>query len=205
AVQVVFDPDRASAAVDPRRRVAQWDRNGAPTVGPLDLRSARAEGDAPDDAPRHDPRQVGPVRSCRGVRGTATGSEDESRRGGGRASPGEASTHHPRRRRYSGARTAEGRPEPPFTRLLGGARRAGRAASAAASAPPLAVAARTLLRPLARRRVLRPLDQLLRRHGVPVLVLLDQLEPDPAARLVDLLDDDVERVAALDHVLDVAD
>src|SRR5262249_54556825 len=79
------------------------------------------------------------------------------------------------------------------------------AASAAAAATPLAVAARTLLGPLARWSVLRPLDQLFRRHRVAVLVLLDQLEPDPPTRLVDLLHDDVERVAALDHVLDVAD
>ena len=32
-----------------------------------------------------------------------------------------------------------------------------------------------------------------------------ELEADPAARLVDLLHDDVEHVAARDHVLDVAD
>ena len=36
-------------------------------------------------------------------------------------------------------------------------------------------------------------------------MLRDQLEADAAALLVDLLDDDVEHVAAVDHVLDVAD
>ena len=46
---------------------------------------------------------------------------------------------------------------------------------------------------LARRGVLRPLDQLLGPDRVAVLVLRDQLEADPAARLVDLLHDDVER------------
>ena len=46
---------------------------------------------------------------------------------------------------------------------------------------------------LARRGVLRPLDQLLGRDEPAVLVLRDELEADPAALLVDLLDDDVER------------
>ena len=36
-------------------------------------------------------------------------------------------------------------------------------------------------------------------------MLRDELEPDPAALLVDLLHDHVEHVAARDHVLDVAD
>jgi len=36
-------------------------------------------------------------------------------------------------------------------------------------------------------------------------VLGEELEADPAALLVDLLDDDVEHVATADHVLDVTD
>src|SRR5436190_15079756 len=79
------------------------------------------------------------------------------------------------------------------------------AVAAAASTAPITVAARPLFGPLARRRVLRPLDQLLRRHGIAVLVLLDELEADAAARLVDFLNDHVEDVAAVDDVLDVAD
>src|SRR5205807_7559951 len=80
------------------------------------------------------------------------------------------------------------------------------AATAAASTPPVAVAATwPLLGPLARRRVLRPLDQLLRRHRAAVLVLLDRLQADAATRLVDLLHDHVEDVAAVDHVFDVTD
>src|SRR5438477_6048070 len=82
------------------------------------------------------------------------------------------------------------------------------AASTTAAATPAAAAAVTARWPLlalARRRVLRPLDQLLRLDEVAVLVLGDQLEADPAAVLVDLLDEYVEHVAAPDHVLDVAD
>src|SRR5579884_1295128 len=54
-----------------------------------------------------------------------------------------------------------------------------------------------------RRGVLRTLDQLLRLDEAAVLVLGHELEPDPAAGLVDLLHDDVDDVAAADHVLDV--
>src|SRR5436309_2473186 len=79
------------------------------------------------------------------------------------------------------------------------------AAAAASTTPVAAAAARTLLRPLTRRRVLRPLDQLFGRDRVAVLVLLDQLEPDAPTRLVDLLHDHVEDVAAVDHIFDVTD
>src|SRR5437763_100864 len=78
-------------------------------------------------------------------------------------------------------------------------------AAAAAPTTAAAVAARRPLLALARRCVLGPLDQLLRLNEVAVLVLGDQLEAEPAAILVDLLDEDVEHVAAPDHVLDVAD
>src|SRR5439155_17973622 len=77
-------------------------------------------------------------------------------------------------------------------------------AVAAASAAVTATA-RALFLALPRRGVLRPLDQLLRLDERAVLVLCDQLEADPAPRLVDLLHEHVEHVAALDHVLDVAD
>ena len=60
---------------------------------------------------------------------------------------------------------------------------------AAVAAAAAAVAARPLLALLARRRVLRPLDQLLGLDERAVLVLRDQLQPDAAAVLVDLLDD----------------
>src|SRR5947209_16718683 len=75
----------------------------------------------------------------------------------------------------------------------------------ATTAAATVVAARALLFRRPRRCVLRPLDQLLRLDEAVVLVLRDQLEADPAARLVHLLDDDVDDVAALHHVLDVAD
>src|SRR5437588_2299350 len=91
----------------------------------------------------------------------------------------------------------KGRPRPPLSAL---APPAVAAASAAISA-----AARALFLALPRRGVLRALDQLLGLDERPVLVLGDQLESDPAPCLVDLLDDDVEHVAARDHVLDVAD
>src|SRR6188508_1567909 len=74
------------------------------------------------------------------------------------------------------------------------------AAPAAAAPATLAVAARRPFLALARRCVLGALDQLLRLDEVAVLVLGDQLQADPAAVLVDLLDDHVEHVAALDHV-----
>src|SRR5436190_13660751 len=78
-------------------------------------------------------------------------------------------------------------------------------AAAAATAATAVVATRTLVAVLPRRRILGPLDQLLGLDEVAVLVLRDQLESDPAALLVHLLDDDVDHVAALHHVLDVAD
>src|SRR5512146_975184 len=74
------------------------------------------------------------------------------------------------------------------------------AAVAAAAAAILARRAR-----LARGSVLRPLDERLRRDELAVLVLGDELEADAAALLVDLLHDDVQRVAAGDDVLDVRD
>src|SRR4051812_38913826 len=79
------------------------------------------------------------------------------------------------------------------------------ATAAAASAAVAVAAARPLLARLPRRGVLRPLDELLGRHDLAVLVLGDELEADPAARLVDLLHEHVEHVAAADHVLDVSD
>src|SRR4051794_27811586 len=82
--------------------------------------------------------------------------------------------------------------------------RASTTAAAAAAAATIAVAARRALLTLARRRVLRPLDQLLGLDEVAVLVLGDELQADAAPILVDLLDDHVERVAAGDHVLDVS-
>src|SRR5579864_7861694 len=89
---------------------------------------------------------------------------------------------------------------PPHTRFLP----AVPAAAAAASAAPV-IAARPLLLRRTGRRVLRPLDQLLRLDEAAVLVLRDQLQADPAARLVHLLDDHVDDVATLHDVLDVAD
>src|SRR5262249_45153168 len=81
------------------------------------------------------------------------------------------------------------------------------ASAAAAPATPaaLAVRGRTLLLARSRWCVLRALDELLGAHGAAVLVLLQQLEPDPAPCLVDLLHDDVEDVTPLNHVLDVRD
>src|SRR5207253_1692405 len=78
-------------------------------------------------------------------------------------------------------------------------------AARTAATAAAAVTTRPLLARLARRGILRPLDELLRRDEPAVLVLLDQLQADPATGLVDLLDEHVEDVAALDHVLDVAD
>src|SRR5581483_10236600 len=102
----------------------------------------------------------------------------------------------------------EGRPGgPPFAvrseALVLVAARAARPASAAAAAA--VVAARPVLLRGPRRSVLRPLDQLLRLDETAVLVLRDELEADPAPGLVDLLDDDVDDVAAAHHVLDVRD
>src|SRR5690348_10196045 len=74
------------------------------------------------------------------------------------------------------------------------------AAAAAAIVPP-----RALLFRRPRRCVLRPLDQLLRLDETAVLVLCDQLQADPAARLVHFLDDDVDDVASRHDVLDVTD
>src|SRR5205814_1757086 len=79
------------------------------------------------------------------------------------------------------------------------------AAAASSAASPLAVSSTAIVLALARRRILRPLDQLFRRHGRPVLVLLDQLQADAAASLVDFLHPHVEDVAALDDVFDVCD
>src|SRR5207253_8653421 len=62
-------------------------------------------------------------------------------------------------------------------------------AAAATAAPALAVAGRALFLAGARRGVLRSLDQLLGADRATVLVLLQQLETDTPARLVDLLHD----------------
>src|SRR5215218_2389800 len=78
------------------------------------------------------------------------------------------------------------------------------ATTTTAAAAALAVATRGTVLLRTRRSVLGALDQLLGLDEVAVLVLGDQLEADPAALLVHLLDDDVEHVSAPDHVLDVA-
>src|SRR5205814_558588 len=70
-------------------------------------------------------------------------------------------------------------------------------AAATAAAATVAVAARALLARLARRGVLRPLDELLRRDDPAVLVLLHELQADAATRLVDLLHEHVQDVATL--------
>src|ERR1035437_581736 len=77
------------------------------------------------------------------------------------------------------------------------------AAIASAAAATNAITARALRGRRARRGVLRPLDELLRLDELAVLVLRDELEADPATRLVDLLHDDVDDVAAGHHILDV--
>src|SRR5687767_7632868 len=78
------------------------------------------------------------------------------------------------------------------------------AAATSAPAPPaVTVAARRPVLAGSLRRVLRPLDQLLGLDERLVLVLRHELEPDPATLLVDLLNDHVQHVAAVDHVLDV--
>src|SRR5690348_18490613 len=78
-------------------------------------------------------------------------------------------------------------------------------ATPAAATTATAIAARPVLLRRPRRGILRPLDQLLRLDEIAVLVLRDEFEADPAASLVDLLDDDVDDVAAAHHVLDVGD
>src|SRR4029453_13859223 len=75
----------------------------------------------------------------------------------------------------------------------------------AAIATATAFAAWTLLALFARRSVLRPLDELLGHDEPAVLVLGDQLQPDTATILVDLLHEDVDHAPAAHHVLDVRD
>src|SRR6476646_3968118 len=101
------------------------------------------------------------------------------------------------------ASTRAGAPDRSF--LLAVSTAATATAAAAATATAIAVTARRALLTLARRRVLRPFDQLLGLDEVAVLVLGDKLEADPAPVLVHLLHDHVERVATGDHVLDVRD
>src|SRR5207253_8885272 len=101
-----------------------------------------------------------------------------------------------------------GRPKPPSSKCLDRTSLVPLAvpapAAAATAAAALAVA-RALLLARARRCALGALDQLLGTDSRTVLVLLDQLQADPPTRLVNLLDEHVEDVPALDHVLDVAD
>src|SRR5207302_5090122 len=105
-----------------------------------------------------------------------------------------------------GELTQGGRPGPAALQVARLLVVAARAAPATAAAPAAAtIAARPLLLRRPRRRVLRPLDQLLRLDESAVLVLRDELEAYPAAGLVDLLHDDVDDVAAAHHVLDVRD
>ena len=94
-----------------------------------------------------------------------------------------------RRTAAAGRHTA---PQSPDSLRAGAFAVAARAAAAAAAAATAAVAARPVLARLARRGVLRPLDELLRRDELAVLVLLDQLQADPSARLVDLLHEHVD-------------
>src|SRR5207244_9201166 len=77
------------------------------------------------------------------------------------------------------------------------------AVAPASSAAAVTAAARPFLLGRSRRGVLGALDQLLGLDERAVLVLGDQLQADPAAVLVDLLDDHVHDVAAGHHVLDV--
>src|SRR5215203_4962645 len=99
----------------------------------------------------------------------------------------------------------EGRLSPPLgSSYLASSLVAARSAVAAAAAA-IAVAPGPLLLRRPRRRVLRPLDQLLRLDEPSVLVLVDELEADPAPRLVHLLHEHVDDVAAAHHVLDVRD
>src|SRR3954451_22870512 len=105
--------------------------------------------------------------------------------------------------RPCGKRAARRPPSPASEALLAisGALAARSAPAAASTAAVVATRALLLRRP--RRGILRPLDQLLRLDEASVLVLGDELETDPAAGLVDLLDDDVDDVAARHDVLDV--
>src|SRR3954452_17242361 len=110
--------------------------------------------------------------------------------------------------RMDGNRAARRPPCPVFRCALLAIERAlaARTATAAAAASTAAVvASRAVLLRGPRRRILRPLYQLLRRDHPAVLVLVDQLETDTAAGLVDLLDDDVDDVAAGHDVLYVRD
>src|SRR5256885_6654759 len=79
------------------------------------------------------------------------------------------------------------------------------AVAPAAPAAAVTAAARPFLLGRPRRRVLGPFDQLLGLDQRAVFVLRDQLQADPAAVLVDFLDDHVHDVAAGHHVLDVTD
>src|SRR5207245_9419072 len=91
--------------------------------------------------------------------------------------PGTTSTEYPRAPTGAGARPRAVSPAAVPT-------------AATAASTPAAVTPRGALRPLAGRGVLCPLDQLLRLDDRAVLMLADELEPDPAAGLVDLLDED---------------
>src|SRR5262245_61199704 len=82
---------------------------------------------------------------------------------------------------------------------------AARTPVASATASAAAVATGTILLRRTRRGVLRPLDELLGSDHRAVLVLRDELEADPATGLVDLLDDDIDDVAAAHHVFDMRD
>src|SRR5262249_45832245 len=81
----------------------------------------------------------------------------------------------------------------------------GSVAPAAAPAAAAVAPAGALLLRRARRPVLPPLDQLPGPDAPPRPLPGDQLQADPAAGLVALLDDDVDDVAAGHHVLDVSD
>src|SRR5437773_6548944 len=123
------------------------------------------------------------------------------------AAPNPANASRPRRAAIRSAcclaSTRAGAPDRSFTSAVSAA--TATTAAAATTAATVAVTARRALLTLARRRVLRPLDQLLGLDEVAVLVLGDELQADPAAVLVHLLHDHVEHVSARDHVLDVGD
>src|SRR4051794_8055828 len=107
--------------------------------------------------------------------------------------------------RPCGKRAARRPPSPASEALLAisGALAARSAPAAASTAAVVATRALLLRRP--RRGILRPLDQLFRLDEPAVLVLRDQLEADAPTRLVDLLHDDIDDIAARHHVLDVPD
>src|SRR3954463_3028115 len=110
--------------------------------------------------------------------------------------------------RMDGDRAAQRPPCPVFRCALLAIVRAlaARAATgAAATSTAAVVAARAVLLRRPRRRILRPLDQLLRRDHPAVLVLVDQLETDADVSLVDVLDDDRDDIAAGNDDLDVLD